>query len=61
MTAVIPPSDAAERYRIEPTVLQGLRSPRILTREVLAGLGLLRWTRCRRSTRGWASTSCSRA
>lgn len=38
MTAVIPPSDAAERYRIEPTVLQALRSPRILTREVLAGL-----------------------
>jgi len=38
MTAVIPPPDAAERYRIEPTVLQALRSPRILTREVLAGL-----------------------
>ena len=26
------------RYRIEPTVLQALRSPRLLTREVLAGL-----------------------
>ncbi|MGK3951592.1 SulP family inorganic anion transporter [Microbacterium sp. I2] len=38
MTAVIPPPDAAERYRIEPTVLQALRSPRLLTREVLAGL-----------------------
>src|SRR5688500_5142019 len=38
VTAVIPPSDAAERYRIEPTVLQALRSPRVLTREVLAGL-----------------------
>ncbi|QKJ20370.1 SulP family inorganic anion transporter [Microbacterium hominis] len=38
MTAVIPPPDSATRYRIEPTVLQALRSPRILTREVLAGL-----------------------
>ena len=28
----------AARYRIEPTVLQAFRSPRILTREVLAGL-----------------------
>ncbi|WP_298941734.1 SulP family inorganic anion transporter [uncultured Microbacterium sp.] len=28
----------ASRYRIEPTVLQALRSPRLLTREVLAGL-----------------------
>lgn len=27
----------AERYRAEPSVLQALRSPRILTREVLAG------------------------
>lgn len=26
------------RYRIEPTVLQALRSPRLLTREALAGL-----------------------
>ena len=38
MTAVIPVQDPAERYRIEPTVLQALRSPRLLTREVLAGL-----------------------
>ncbi|KAA9130356.1 SulP family inorganic anion transporter [Microbacterium caowuchunii] len=29
---------APSRYRIEPTVLQALRSPRLLTREVLAGL-----------------------
>ncbi len=38
MTAVTPAHDPASRYRIEPTVLQALRSPRILTREVLAGL-----------------------
>jgi SulP family sulfate permease len=38
MTAVIPTPDPASRYRIEPTVLQALRSPRILTRETLAGL-----------------------
>ncbi|MDN3495682.1 SulP family inorganic anion transporter [Planococcus sp. APC 4015] len=38
MTAVVPVQDPADRYRIEPTVLQALRSPRILTREVLAGL-----------------------
>ncbi|GLJ79969.1 SulP family inorganic anion transporter [Microbacterium imperiale] len=38
MSAVIPGRDAAARYRIEPTVLQALRSPRLLTREVLAGL-----------------------
>ncbi|QYG11736.1 SulP family inorganic anion transporter [Microbacterium sp. PAMC22086] len=38
MTAVIPTKDSASRYRIEPTVLQALRSPRLLTREVLAGL-----------------------
>ncbi|TQJ31324.1 SulP family inorganic anion transporter [Microbacterium sp. SLBN-146] len=38
MTVVIPTPDPASRYRIEPTVLQALRSPRILTREVLAGL-----------------------
>ncbi|MET0297038.1 MAG: SulP family inorganic anion transporter [Microbacterium sp.] len=31
-------STAADRYRIEPTVLQALRSPRLLTREVVAGL-----------------------
>ena len=30
--------DSPSRYRIEPTVLQALRSPRILTRELLAGL-----------------------
>ncbi|MBP1325057.1 SulP family sulfate permease [Leucobacter exalbidus] len=38
MTAVTPTRDAASRYRIEPTVIQALRSPRLLTREVLAGL-----------------------
>lgn len=38
MTAITPPRDSASRYRIEPTVLQALRSPRLLTREVLAGL-----------------------
>ncbi|PPF87238.1 sodium-independent anion transporter [Pseudoclavibacter sp. RFBJ3] len=38
MTIVTPTSDPSSRYRIEPTVLQALRSPRILTREVLAGL-----------------------
>ncbi|MDD7930702.1 SulP family inorganic anion transporter [Microbacterium thalli] len=38
MSAVIPGRDAAARSRIEPTVLQALRSPRLLTREVLAGL-----------------------
>lgn len=31
-------AEPAARYRIEPTVLQALRSPRLLTREVLAGL-----------------------
>ncbi len=38
MTAVTPARDSASRYRIEPTVVQALRSPRLLTREVLAGL-----------------------
>ncbi|MEV7633015.1 SulP family inorganic anion transporter [Microbacterium sp. NPDC089318] len=38
MTAVTPARDSAARYRIEPTVWQALRSPRLLTREVLAGL-----------------------
>ncbi|MCR2765034.1 SulP family inorganic anion transporter [Microbacterium sp. zg.B48] len=38
MSAVVPPPERPSRYRIEPTVLQALRSPRILTREVLAGL-----------------------
>lgn len=38
MTAVVPTQDPRTRYRIEPTVLQALRNPRILTREVLAGL-----------------------
>jgi SulP family sulfate permease len=31
-------AESADRYRIEPTVLQALRRPRLLTREVLAGL-----------------------
>ncbi|KQZ83108.1 sulfate permease [Microbacterium sp. Root166] len=35
----MPPTlERADRYRSEPTVLQALRSPRLLTREVLAGL-----------------------
>ncbi|MFV0319695.1 MAG: SulP family inorganic anion transporter [Microbacterium sp.] len=38
MTAITPSADRPSRYRIEPTVLQALRSPRLLTREVLAGL-----------------------
>jgi len=38
MPDAIPVQDPKERYRIEPTVLQALRSPRLLTREVLAGL-----------------------
>ena len=38
MTDVVPVQDPKERYRIEPTVMQALRSPRLLTREVLAGL-----------------------
>ncbi|MCE7483576.1 SulP family inorganic anion transporter [Microbacterium profundi] len=38
MTDVIPVQDPKDRYRIEPTVWQALRSPRLLTREVLAGL-----------------------
>lgn len=38
MTAVSPTRDSASRYRIEPTVWQALRSPRLLTREALAGL-----------------------
>ncbi len=38
MTDVIPIQDPKSRYRIEPTVMQALRSPRLLTREVLAGL-----------------------
>jgi SulP family sulfate permease len=38
MTDVIPVQDPASRYRIEPTVMQALRNPRLLTREVLAGL-----------------------
>ncbi|HEY1105145.1 MAG TPA: SulP family inorganic anion transporter, partial [Agromyces sp.] len=36
MSAAI--AESADRYRITPTVLQALRSPRLLTREVLAGL-----------------------
>jgi SulP family sulfate permease len=38
MTVVTPIPEPADRYRIEPTVWQALRSPRLLTREVLAGL-----------------------
>lgn len=38
MTAITTSRDDASRYRIEPTVWQALRSPRLLTREVLAGL-----------------------
>lgn len=38
MSAVTPARENASRYRIEPTVMQALRSPRLLTREVLAGL-----------------------
>lgn len=38
MTAIASTSDSSDRYRIEPTVWQALRSPKLLTREVLAGL-----------------------
>lgn len=38
MSAVKPTEDAAERYAPRPSVLDALRSPRLLTREVLAGL-----------------------
>ncbi|TFB17246.1 SulP family inorganic anion transporter [Microbacterium sp. 3H14] len=38
MTAVVPAPERPSRYRIEPTVMQALRNPRLLTREVLAGL-----------------------
>ncbi|MFG6491120.1 SulP family inorganic anion transporter [Microbacterium sp. P03] len=38
MTAGSPAVERAARTRIEPTVLQAFRSPRLLTREVLAGL-----------------------
>ena len=38
MTDTSPARENSARYRIEPTVLQALRSPRLLTREVLAGL-----------------------
>ncbi|BDV31410.1 SulP family inorganic anion transporter [Microbacterium terricola] len=38
MTVVPSAGESAARYRIEPTVRQALRSPRLLTREVLAGL-----------------------
>ncbi|MDY0830135.1 SulP family inorganic anion transporter [Microbacterium sp. BG28] len=37
MTALTPAS-TSPRHRIEPTVLQAVRSPKLLTREVLAGL-----------------------
>ncbi|WP_448006416.1 SulP family inorganic anion transporter [Agromyces bauzanensis] len=36
--AILQRSDAPSRYRPEPSVLTALRTPRILTREVLAGL-----------------------
>ena len=38
MTVVTLVPEPANRYRIEPTVWQALRSPRLLTSEVLAGL-----------------------
>lgn len=38
MSAVSSLPEPNNRYRIEPTVWQALRSPRLLTREVLAGL-----------------------
>ena len=38
MTDTNPARENTARYRIEPTVLQAVRSPRLLTREVLAGL-----------------------
>ncbi|MDR9434502.1 SulP family inorganic anion transporter [Pontimonas sp.] len=38
MSAVSSAPEPHNRYRIEPTVWQALRSPRLLTREVLAGL-----------------------
>jgi SulP family sulfate permease len=38
MTAVLLPPDNRDRYKPHPSVLTALRSPRILTREVLAGL-----------------------
>ncbi|WP_022889436.1 SulP family inorganic anion transporter [Agromyces italicus] len=36
--AITPRSAAPERYRAEPSVLTALRTPRLLTKEVLAGL-----------------------
>lgn len=38
MTTLVPTQDPEIRYRIEPTTMQALRNPRLLTREVLAGL-----------------------
>ena len=38
MTAVTNAPEPSDRYRIEPTVWQALKSPKLLTREVLAGL-----------------------
>lgn len=38
MTIINSTAGSPDRYRIEPTVWQALRSPKILTREVLAGL-----------------------
>ncbi|MCR2812658.1 SulP family inorganic anion transporter [Microbacterium sp. zg.Y1090] len=38
MSVAAPAPDRSARRRIEPTVLQALRSPRLLTREALAGM-----------------------
>ena len=38
MPAVVPAPDRESRYRPQPSVLEAFRSPRLLTREVLAGL-----------------------
>lgn len=65
MTAVTPTRDSASRYRIEPTVMQALRSPRLLTREVLAGLVVAlalipRRSRSRSSLASTPGSGCSR-
>ncbi len=36
--AIVQKSDAPDRYRADPSVMTALRTPRLLTREVLAGL-----------------------
>ncbi len=38
VTTISVPSDPRDRYRTTPTVLEALRSPKLLTKEVLAGL-----------------------